>query len=54
MYKELAKSEKLKSRIEAVLAEFDKTDKKKINQTDLDCANMQAFKASMQAIVCKV
>jgi transposase/acetolactate synthase small subunit len=43
MDKELAKSEKLKSRILDVLAEFDKTDKKKINQTDPDCANMRSI-----------
>jgi transposase len=56
MDKELAKSEKLKSRIEDVLAEFDKTDKKKINQTDLDCANMRSIQGkhasySVQSVV---
>ena len=43
MDKELAKTEKLKSRIEDMLAEFEKTDKKKINQTDPDCANMRSI-----------
>jgi len=43
MDKELAKTEKLKSTIEGVLAEFKETERKKINQTDPDCANMRSI-----------
>lgn len=43
MDKELAKAEKLKSRIEDVVAEFSEAEKKKINQTDPDCANMRSI-----------
>jgi len=43
MNKELAKAETLKKSIENVLAEFEKTDRKKINQTDPDCANMRSI-----------
>jgi len=43
MDKELGKAEKLKSRIADVLAEFNETDKRKINQTDPDCANMRSI-----------
>ena len=42
MDKELAKTEKLKRTIEGVLAEFKETERKKINQTDPDCANMNS------------
>jgi transposase len=42
MDKELAKAEKLKSTIEAVVAEFKATQRKKINQTDPDCTNMHS------------
>jgi transposase len=42
MDQELAKAEKLKSRIEDVLAEFNETDKGKLNQTDPDCTNMRS------------
>jgi len=43
MDKELATTEKLRSTIESVLAEFKKTERKKINQTDPDCANMRSI-----------
>jgi len=43
MDKELAKAETLKSTIKGVLAEFEETKRKKINQTDLDCANMRSI-----------
>ncbi len=43
MDKELEKAEKLQSRIEDVLAQFNESDKKKINQTDPDCANMRSI-----------
>jgi transposase len=43
MEKELAKAENLKSKIQAVLSEFKKTERKKINQTDSDCANMRSI-----------
>ena len=42
MDKELASAQKLKSRMEEVLAEFQKSPRKKINQTDPDCANMSS------------
>ncbi len=42
MDKELAKAKTLKSAIEAVLCEFQETERKKINQTDPDCANMSS------------
>ena len=43
MDKELAKAEKLKIAIEGVLREFNATERKKINQTDPDCANMRSI-----------
>ena len=43
MAKELAKAEALKSTMEEVLIEFKETNRKKINQTDLDCANMRSI-----------
>ena len=43
MDKELTKAENLKSTIESVLAEFEETERKKINQTDPDCANMRSI-----------
>ena len=43
MDKELAKAETLKSTIKDVLAEFEATERKKINQTDPDCANMSSI-----------
>jgi len=43
MDKELAKAQRLKSTIEQVLAEFSKTERTKINQTDPDCANMRSI-----------
>jgi len=43
MDKELAKTEKLKSTIKGMLAEFKETERKKINQTDPDCANMRSI-----------
>jgi transposase len=42
MGKELAKANTLKSTIEEVLSEFKETQRKKINQTDPDCANMRS------------
>lgn len=42
MNKELAKAKTLKSTIRAVLCEFKETERKKINQTDPDCANMSS------------
>ena len=42
MDKEMAKAKTLKSAIEAVLSEFKETERKKINQTDPDCANMSS------------
>jgi transposase len=42
MGKELAKANTLKSTIEEVLLEFKETQRKKINQTDPDCANMSS------------
>jgi transposase len=54
MDKELAKSEKLKSRILDILAEFNKTDKKKINQTDSDCANMRSIQGKHARQACKL
>jgi transposase len=42
MDKELAKAETLKSTIKDVLAEFEATERKKINHTDPDCANMNS------------
>jgi len=42
MDKELAKAGTLKSTIQDVLAECKETDRKKINQTDRDCANMRS------------
>jgi len=42
MDKELAKAETLKGTIKDVLAEFEATERKKINQTDPDCANMSS------------
>jgi len=43
MDKELAKAETLKSTIKDVLAELEATERKKINQTDPDCANMSSI-----------
>jgi transposase len=43
MDKELTKSTKLKSAVEAVLSGFKETEREKINQTDPDCANMQSI-----------
>ena len=43
MDKELAKAETLKSKIKDVLAGFEATERKKINQTDPDCANMSSI-----------
>lgn len=43
MGKELAKDHTLKSAIEDVLEEFKETQRKKINQTDPDCANMRSI-----------
>lgn len=42
MDKELAKTEILKSTIKDILSEFEETERKKINQTDPDCANMRS------------
>jgi transposase len=42
MNKELAKAKTLKSAIETVLCEFKETERKKMNQTDPDCANMSS------------
>lgn len=42
MNRELAKATTLKSTIENVLSEFKETQRKKINQTDPDCANMRS------------
>lgn len=43
MDKELSKATTLKSTIDNVLAEFKKSERKKINQTDPDCANMRSI-----------
>jgi transposase len=43
MKKELCKTETLKSTIQNVLSEFENTKRKKINQTDPDCANMRSI-----------
>ena len=43
MDKELAKAGKLKSTIKSVLIHFKETGRKKINQTDPDCANMRSI-----------
>lgn len=43
MDKELAKAEQLKSTIADVLEQFDETERKKINLTDPDCANMKSL-----------
>ncbi len=43
MDKDLAKNQTLKNTIEDILKEFKKTDRKKINQTDSDCANMRSI-----------
>jgi len=43
MDKELADAQSLKQKIAGVLAEFKKSPRKKINQTDPDCANMQSI-----------
>lgn len=42
MDKELAKTQTLKNTIEDILKKFKETDRKKINQTDPDCANMSS------------
>ena len=46
MEKELTKSEKLKSRIESVLEQFNQSDREKLNQTDPDCANMHSLQGN--------
>jgi len=43
MDKELTKAGNLKSAIENVLSQFKETERKKINQTDPDCANMRSI-----------
>jgi len=43
MKKELSKTAALKSTIQNVLSEFENTERKKINQTDADCANMRSI-----------
>ena len=43
MDKELIKATNLKRSIEEVLSEFKETERKKINQTDPDCANMRSI-----------
>jgi transposase len=43
MKEELAKATTLKSTIHEVLSEFKETERKKINQTDPDCANMRSI-----------
>jgi len=43
MDQELAKAEQLKSTIADVLEQFDETERKKINGTDPDCANMKSL-----------
>lgn len=43
MNKALSKAETLKNTINAVLSEFENTERKKINQTDKDCANMRSI-----------
>lgn len=43
MKKELSKTENLKSTIQNVLSEFENTERKKLNQTDPDCANMRSI-----------
>lgn len=43
MDKELKKSENLKSTIKDILNEFKETERKKVNQTDSDCANMHSI-----------
>lgn len=43
MDKELAKAGTLKSTIKDVLTEFEATERKRINQTDPDCANMRSI-----------
>jgi transposase len=46
MDKELAKSQNLKKRIKEVLASFESSDRKHINQTDPDCAMMHSIQGS--------
>lgn len=46
MNKELAKTERLKHKVQKALAEFNKTDKKRINQTDVDCSIMKSVQGS--------
>lgn len=43
MKKELSKTATLKSTIQNALSEFENTERKKINQTDPDCANMRSI-----------
>jgi transposase len=43
MDKELSKAKGLKSAMQGILAEFKETERKKINQTDPDCANMRSI-----------
>lgn len=42
MDKELTKTQSLKNTIKDIIKEFEKTERKKINQTDPDCANMRS------------
>lgn len=46
MNEELVKTKNLKNRIQEVLDEFNHTDRKKINQTDPDCAVMRSVQGS--------
>jgi transposase len=43
MDKELTKTQTLKNTVKDILKEFEKTERKKINQTDPDCANMSSI-----------
>ena len=43
MKDELSKAETLKSTMEDVISEFKETERKKLNQTDSDCANMRSI-----------
>jgi len=56
MDKELSKAKVLKSTIRDILSEFKKYERKKINQTDPDCANMRSIQGkhasyNMQSVV---
>jgi transposase len=46
MDKELANAKVLKTKIQGILSEFNKTDRQKINQTDTDCAIMHGAQGS--------